>query len=247
MTDENKITVQDIKRTHFNMAELEKAGPMIEAVIAAVQKEQGVEDALIKTNFDMEKEFPEGYGVVIQPINQKVEREVDGKKKKIVEVIGVAIGAIPDYDAIMADKDGAEWARLAVYTAMIQKFANATREDASDELVPFAIEDFCTSRRPEGVLNGYREVAPKMIAALKKQGMKWLTDAIFRQCLTSSAYAEQTFPNVAQEKWELIIDKMIEACSKSEISAGVMVDWKETRKNAGLPDIKDIDLSGLDI
>ena len=65
-------------------AELEKANEAVTAAVAIVQAEEGE----VIFNFDTDADLPAGYGIVINPINQR-----DTEAKQTVAV-GVTIGAI---------------------------------------------------------------------------------------------------------------------------------------------------------
>jgi len=80
---------------------------------------------------------------------------------------------------------------------------------------------------------------------LKIQGCTLLTPAIFRNILSSADYAatQYSFP---QSVWERILTSMIKHAQADGIQAGLLIDWLDTRDNAGLPETNVANLEGLD-
>ncbi len=234
----NALTMQSIKKQYFLANQSKEATAAIDSALALVKAEEGE----VVFNFDPEKEIPTGYDFVVAPINQR------DTNLNITKVIGVSVGAIPTYELMLQTPEGAAWIKEQATNNILAKLANAVRPNKQGEIastIPFTVSDFITSNRAEGVLVAYRKFAPKFIKALKERGFVNLIDATFRQTLQSSAFAEQTFPNVPQSVWENIIQKMISLASEEGMIAGMLVDWVENRNTAGLPDISEIDIDGL--
>ena len=236
---ESQTNVDDVKKVYFTSAQLNDAQTEIEKV-NAIAEEHGLDMIF---NFDTEKEFPAGYGIAIVPVAKR-----DKQAEKNV-VVGVAVAAIPDLETVAASENGNAFIVKAVSGNMIAKLANAVRprgeSGESAASVPFTVEDFITSNRPEGLLEAYREYQSAYVKVLKKKGLKFITDSILRQVLQSAAFAEQQFPSVPQDKWEQILDSMIARAKKEGIAPGMLTEWRETRDSATLSD-RDVDLSDLD-
>jgi len=239
-TGTKALDLQDVKKTFFKPSQLKEAEIAIQAAMEACQKADGMQ----VWNFNPETdEIPKNYGIVIQPINQRLE---EGKG---TIVIGVGIGAVPTLDAIQEEKTGGDWVVNTIENAVMAKFANAIRPKADGETsgsVPFSIEDFITSQRAEGVLVAYRKLAKSFIEFLRKKGLKLMNEQLLRQVLQSAAFAEQHFPSIAQDVWNTILDKMIAAANKEDMAPGMLVEWKDTRATAGLPKIDEIKVDDFD-
>jgi hypothetical protein len=232
-----KKALDSIKKAYFPSAKLADAQTTIDAM-NTVCSEYGL---AVVFNFDTEKEFPAGYGIGIVPISKRSGGET--------VTLGVAIAAIPDIETVQEHDNGNQFVIDAVIGNMMAKLANAVRprgdnnETASS--IPYSVDDFITSNRPEGVLLAFRTYAGAYVKVLKKGGLKLLTESILRQALQSKAFAEQQFPKVGQDKWLAILDNMIARAEKDGIAVGMLADWKTSRDSATLSD-DDVDLSDLD-
>lgn len=227
-----------VKKQFWNVSQLEVAQETVNKVMETVNAATG----MLKFNFDPAKDFPDGYGLAVVPICKK-------DAKGAMQTLGAAIGAIPDYTSLITTPEGAAFAKEVTETALMAKLANAVRPRADGNVaasVPFTIEDFITSNRPEGVLVAFRKLASAYVKLLKGQGLKLMTDNILRSVLESKAFAEMQFPKVPQASWEALLDSMIAKAAEGDMQAGMLVDWRKDRDNAGLPSDEDVDLSGLD-
>lgn len=226
-----------IKKAYFASAELATAQVTVEAM-NSVCEQYGL---TVVFNFDPEKEFPAGYGIGIIPIAKRVGGET--------VTLGVAIAAIPDVAEVQAHENGNQFVTDAVVGNMMAKLANAVRprgeQNETASSIPYSVDDFITSNRPEGVLLAFRKYANAYVKVLKKSGLKLLTESILRQALQSKAFAEQQFPRVGQDKWLAILDNMIARAEADGVAAGMLTEWKQTRDSATLTD-EDVDLSDLD-
>lgn len=229
--------IDAIKKCYFPSAKLAEAQVEVEKV-TAIANENGLD---VVFNFDTDKDFPAGYGLAIALIAKRSGGEN--------VALGVAVAAIPDVEEVAKNENGNQFIQDAVVGNMIAKLMNAVRprgennETASS--IPFSVEDFITSNRPEGVLLAYRQFANAYVKVLKKKGLKLITESILRQTLQSKAFAEQQFPSVPQDKWVQILDSMIARATKESIAVGMLADWKTSRDSATLQDT-DVDLSDLD-
>jgi hypothetical protein len=227
---------ESIKKAYFPSTKMDAAQIAV-GVVSAIAEEHELNMVF---NFDVEGEFPAGYGLAIGPISKRENNENN--------VVGVSIAAIPDLATVEKEIGGSQFIHDAAIGSMIAKLANAVRprgetgETASS--IPFSVEDFITTNRPEGVLLAFNALAPAYVKVLKKKGLKHLTNSILRQVLQSAAFAEQQFPAVAQEKWLGILNSMVSNAEKDGLAVGLLAEWVKTRDSATLED-KDIDLSDL--
>jgi len=227
-----------VKKAYWGVAALEVAQATVNATMEAVNAVGGV----LKFNFDPEKEFPNGYGLAVVPICKKDDAGA-------MQTLGAAIGAIPDYSLLETTPEGKAFAQSVVETALMAKLANAVRPRSDGNVaasVPFTVEDFITSNRPEGVLVAFHKLVGAYVKLLKGQGLKLMTPNILRTILESAAFAESQFPKVPQASWEKLLDSMISKSETEGLQAGMLVDWRKTRDEAGLPSDDEVDLSGLD-
>lgn len=232
-----EYSVEEIKKTYYSSAQLADAQTYLDTVTAIAEQHE----LDVVMNFDQEKEFPQGYGLAVIPTAKRV----DGENT----VVGVAIAAIPDMATVQNHEGGNEFIENAVISNMMAKLANSVRPrgDAGETAasIPFAVEDFITSNRPEGVLLAFRTFAGAYVKVLKKKGLKFITESILRQVLQSAAFAEQQFPSISQDKWTKILDNMIARAEQEKLPVGMLQEWKQSRDSAELP-TKDVDLSDLD-
>lgn len=234
---ETTTKVDDIKKEYFPSAKLADAQVAIEKA-TTIAADHGLE---VVFNFDTEKDFPAGYGISIFPIAKRI--------NNVNQTIGVAIGAVPDLATVQQHENGQQYITDSVIGSMVAKLANAVRPRNADgdtaSSIPFSVDDFITSNRPEGVLLAFREFAGTYVKVLKKKGLTFMTESILRQTLQSAAFAAQHVPNVPQDKWVQIIDSMIARAEAAGIAVGMLAEWKETRDSATLKDAA-VDLSDLD-
>ncbi len=232
-----EYNLDDIQKTHYSSAKLSEAQEYLDKVDAIA----GAHGLKMQYNFNTDEDFPAGYGVAIVPIAKRLQNEN--------RVIGVAIAAIPDLATVAEHSDGNTFIENAVYGNMIAKLANAVRprgeSGESAASIPFSVDDFITSNRPEGVLLAFRNYAGAYVKVLKKKGLKFITESILRQALQSAAFAEQQFPAIGQDKWVAILDSMVARASADKLATGILEEWKANRDSAELP-TGDVDLSDLD-
>jgi len=232
-------TMQDIKKQYFPSTNLDAGNQAANTAMELVNAEAGA----YQFNFNTEEALPANYGLAIAPKNER------DKQTGTTNTVGVTIAAIPEYELLMQSEAGAQWIKETIQTALISKLQNAvrTRSDGSAAAsIPFTVEDFITSNRPEGVLVAFRKLAGGYVKLLKQKGLTLMTPDVLRQILTSSAFAEAQFPKIPQATWEKIITSMIAKAADEDIAAGNLTEWLSTRDNAGLPEVKDVDLADLD-
>ena len=230
-------SLETVEKAYYPSSDIAKAGEAI-GLAQEIAAANGIECTY---NFDIEKEFESGYGVVIDHI---AKRGKDGN-----QILGILIGAVPDFETVMNADNGADFVKDSVVDKMLAKLKNAVRPRGEDNTVsasvPFSVIDFITSNRPEGILIAFNSLAPAYVKMLKKKGLSLMTVAILRQTLQSEAFAEQNFPKISQEKWVTILDSMVAKATQDGKAVGILTDWKETRASAELTD-GNVDLSDLD-
>lgn len=236
-TDAPKLKAEDIKKAYFASAQLTEAQTAMDSAMEIAT----ALDLEVVFSFDTDAEFPAGYGIQIIPIAKRVANEN--------VTLGVGIGAFPDVALIASHENGQAFINECVVANMAAKFANAIRPrgDNADTAasIPFSVEDFITSNRPEGVLLAFRTYSSAYVKVLKKKGLDFMTPSILRQILQSAAFAADQIASVPQAKWVQILDSMIARASAENIAVGMLADWKASRDSAVLKDVN-VDLSDLD-
>jgi len=236
-TDEttDKLLLSSIKREYFSPSELNKAQERLSEVMVVAEDNA---TAPIR-NFDPEKDFPNGYGLYIHPITQ---RGTDGN-----ETIGIAVAALPDPETIANAEGGSDYIRKVILDAEIAKLANSVRPRSDNSVaasIPFSIQDFITSSRGGESMATFRKLASIYVAALKKKGIRHMTNVLLRQIFQSSAFAESQFPKIPQESWVKVINSMIGKADAEKLETSVLVNWRETRDQAEMA-VDEIDLEGF--
>lgn len=230
-------SLETIEKANFTSSQLDAA----QAAVGKATEIAAANNCPVTYNFDIEADFPAGYGIAIDHI---AKRGANGN-----EILGILVAAIPDYETVANFEGGMDFIKEKALDAMLAKLKNAVRPRGEDNTVsasvPFSVTDFITSNRPEGVLVAFRALAPAYVKMLKKKGLTLMTEAILRQTLQSAAFAEQNFPKITQDKWSTILDSMIEKATSEGKAVGILEEWKATRDSAELPSA-DVDLSDLD-
>jgi len=238
--ESDALSVDDIKRAYYAPSDVEAINKAVEQAQEAANN-----DGLpVSFNFDPEQELPEGYGIATVPITQR------SKSSSGNVPIGIYIAAIPDPETVAnSGVSGAAWIREAAINSLVAKFANAVRprgeQQGLPETAPFTINDFITSASRDQGLGFFREIAPSWTKALKKLGLRIMNQTLLRQVLQSRTFAEQQFPNISQEKWETILDRMNQAAEQQGKDAGVIKEWRRNRDNTEIS-VQDFDLDDLD-
>jgi len=227
-------TLQDVEKKYFSSTQLE-AG---QTYIGEVMEICGRENVSPVLNFDSDEEFPAGYGLAVIPLTERVAERGNVTK-------GIAVAAIPDFEAVANDTAGGDWIKKQIVDAMIRQVNSAAKsDDGTLTSIPFSINDFVTSSRASG-LAGFNAVAAQFVKALKKKGLKLLSKGILRQILASAAFAEQQYPKVAQESWVAVLDSMIKHAESEGVDTTGLKHWKGTRDKVEV-DMNDFDLSDID-
>jgi len=234
-TNSPQPTLQDIEKKYFSIDALEEGLGYVNSVIGIAENE-AVEAVF---NFDPSEDLPEGYGLAVIPQTKRVPERGN-------QTIGVTIAAIPDFDTVMDDDAGKSWIIKQVQNLLMKQVDIAAKPKDEGALVsiPFKLSEFITSTRSSGLV-AFNLVASLFVSALKKKGLKFMTKVLLRQVLASAAFAEQQFPRIDQENWQIVLNSMIAHAKKENIDAGVLKHWLDTRDQTEI-DSTAYDLSDID-
>jgi hypothetical protein len=233
--DSKQTTVQDIEKKYFPPAQLEAGSNYINEVIEIASRE-GVEPIF---NFDTAGEFPDGYGLAIIPLQKRVPERGN-------LTYGIVIAAIPSVDALAAEEAGVNYINKLIMDALIRQVTVSAKpkDEGAQISIPFKIDEFTTTSRSSG-LAAFNAVATDYVKALKTKGLKFMSKALLRQVLASAQFAEQQFPRLSQDNWNLVLDSMMSHVKSKGMETGVLSHWKSTRDEVEI-DMTEIDLSDLD-
>lgn len=228
-------TLQDVEKKFFPPEQVEQGSEYVNSVMQIAEREN-VEPVF---NFDPEQEFPEGYGLAVIPLQQRVPERGN-------QTYGVAVAAIPSLDKIQENEAGQAWMGKVVTDALLRQVTLAAKPKEEGEVtsLPLKIEDFVTSARTSG-LAAFNAVASDYVKALKQKGLKFMSKVLLRQVLASSQFAEQQFPRLSQDNWQLVLDSMISHVKQKGMEPGILNHWKQTRDQVEI-DTGDIDLSDIE-
>ena len=229
----NEVTLQDIEKKFFPPAQLTDGTNYINEVMTIAAKEN-IEPVF---NFDPAADFPAGYGISIIPLTKRVAERGN-------LTYGIVIAAVPTVETLAADEAGANFIAKIVTDNLLRQVSAKPKDEGAQISIPFKIEEFVTTSRTSG-LAAFNAVASDYVKALKTKGLKFMSKVLLRQVLASAAFAEQQFPRLSQENWQLVLDSMVAHVKQKGMEAGVLAHWKSTRDEVEI-DTSDIDLSDLD-
>lgn len=232
---QDAATLQDIEKKYFPPEQVEAGSNYVNEVIEIAEREN-VEPVF---NFDTDGEFPEGYGLSVIPLQQRVPERGN-------QTYGVVIAAIPSVSKIAESDSGQAWMNKVVTDSLLRQMTLAAKPKEEGEVtsLPLKIEDFVTTSRTSG-LAAFNAVASDYVKALKQKGLKFMSKVLLRQVLASSQFAEQQFPRLSQDNWQLVLDSMIQHVKQKGLEPGVLEHWKKTRDQVEI-DTGDIDLSDIE-
>lgn len=234
-TEDKKFTLQDVSRKSFSADDLENAQSYIgKAVQAATEAE-----VTPVFNFDTNENIPDGYGLSVIPLTERVAGQGNVTK-------GLCIAAVPSVNTILSDDSGESWVVKQITDILVRNIKSAAMpsEDGGITSIPFKVLDFTTSTR-SSALAAFNAVASLYVKALKDKGLKFMSKGLLRQVLSSAAFAEQQFPRIGQDNWQVVIKSMVAHTSKEGIDAGILTHWSNTRDAIEVSTV-DIDLSDID-
>ena len=232
---EEAATLQDVAAKSFGPADMDAAQTYIGSVVEICGREN-VDPVF---NFDTDKELPEGYGLSVIPMSERVAGSGN-------VVRGVTIAAVPTVDSILNATGGLTWVQKQIGAILNRavKAAATPNEDGAITSLPLQVLDFITSTRTSA-LSAFNAIAPLYVKALKDKGLKFINKGLLRQVLASAAFAEQQFPRVGQENWEVVLKSMVAHAAKEGEDAGILAHWLKTRDQIEV-DTAEIDLSDIE-
>ena len=234
-TANTQTTLQDVEKKFFPPEQLDAGTSYINEVMEIASREN-VEPVF---NFDPQADFPEGYGISIIPITKRVPERGN-------LTYGIVIAAIPSVETLASDDTGSTWIAKIVTDALLKQVSAAAKpkEEGAVVAIPFKVSEFVTTSRTSG-LASFNAVATDYVKALKTKGLKFMSKVLLRQVLASSQFAEQQFPRLSQDNWNVVLDSMIQHVKAKGMEAGVLAHWKGTRDEVEI-DVTEIDLTDLD-
>lgn len=229
------MTLQTVERKSFSPDALNDAQEYIGEVVKVCEAEE-LEPVF---NFDPSENIPEGYGLAVIPLTERVTGQGNVTK-------GICIAAVPSLDKIMSESTGQTFVLNAINKLMINSVKSAATPDADGAIssLPFKVLDFTTSSR-SSALAAFNAVASLYVKALKDKGLKFMSKTILRQVLSSAGFAEQQFPHIEQDNWQIVLKSMVAHAAKEGQPAGILSHWSKTR-DAVEVDTTEIDLSDID-
>ncbi len=233
-----KFDVEKVPTRHFLIPDqAAEFGALISALTANVPD-------LVKTNFDMNAPFPDGFDGMILPLSKQ--EEVGGETKNVVKV--VVIAKVPSFTALNAHPKGPDFVQEAVMAKFATKLGSAFRprtDGKGGASVPASIEDFIENRR-EASAEAWKKIGPVLTVALKKKGLHTITQAILRKCLASTPFSSATYPTVPQNQWQNILAVGKALAAKLQVAGEIFDHWMANRDQASA-DVTDVSDLSLDL
>ena len=225
------LSLDDLKREVFAPPQNDAEKAKIAEAIEKARKIAAANNLALDFNWKASDEkLPDGYCIAIVPVNQR--------REGVTVPIGVYIAGIPSPSLIRSTKAGPEWVDGVIMSYCVNKLANSVRprgdESTGPGSVPFTVEDFITTQSRDQGLSLYRELGPKYVSALKELGLKVMNLTLLRQILSSASFASQQFPNISQDKWVNILNRMITEGEANGANLGMLQVWKDTRDTTEL-------------
>jgi hypothetical protein len=232
---EKQVTMQDVEKKHFGAEQLEAGSNYINEVMAICEREN-VEPIF---NFDPSGDLPEGYGLAVIPLQKRIPERGN-------LTFGIVVAAIPSVDVLMAEESGINYINKLITDALIRQVTVSAKpkDEGAEIAIPFKVSEFVTTSRSSG-LAAFNAVATDYVKALKTKGLKFMSKVLLRQVLASAQFAEQQFPRLSQENWQLVLQSMIAHVKQKGMESGVLQHWINTRDTVEI-DVTEIDLSDLD-
>lgn len=203
----------------------------------------------LRMNYIMEEiDFPTAtHGLLVQVLKHRV-------KKKTIPTGEVLVAAVPTVESVGDFGDaGQAFLMEAVEGILASRVVNAVRaaKEGTDSFIPFTIEDFITKRTITSEYGDYNKLAKIFVAALKKgKGFEILTPSILRNVLMSTAMSKSIFPNIQQDWWRGVLNKMVEYCGQASpnLETGIFEAWLETRDTvSSVTEVEELSLDDLSL
>ncbi|HFD32050.1 MAG TPA: hypothetical protein ENJ28_04980 [Gammaproteobacteria bacterium] len=229
------VSMQDIEKKYFPPEQLEAGSNYINEVMEICSAEN-VEPVF---NFDTDGEFPDGYGLSIIPLTKRIPERGNS-------TYGVVIAAVPTVELLASEEAGTNYINKIVTDSLLKQIAAGAkpRDEGAQIAIPFKLEEFTTTSRSSG-LAAFNLVASDYVKALKTKGLKFMSKPLLRQVLSSAQFAEQQFPRITQENWQVVLNSMMQHVKAKGVDTGVLNHWLNTRDEVEI-DVTDIDLTDLD-
>ena len=234
------FTVENIDRRFYGPAQLADSNGYVSNCNTAAE----AAGLPVYWNIDPQNpEIPDGFGLAITPVQQR-----EGKGEGL-KTIAVLIGACPTYEALELDEKGTKFIRQTIQDLLIGKMVAAARPRGNEKIgqtpftLPLSIADFIERRSGES-LKSYTEISGDFVAALKKQGMKFINATMLRECLANTEFAKEQFPGVEQASWIAVVNAMRETAVSKSLDPQIFDHWKETRDTAVMAETTDESILG---
>lgn len=238
-----------------NMA---KCSLMAQAIAVQVNPETGKQFKVIV--FD--KEWPSDAGAAILPLARNEERVIDGEKATKRILHAVMVWPYFGIESVQSHKDGAGYLRELVQEDQASRILNPTRRQPWEKMsdtdwanvlascpatVSGHIEGMAADR---GTVKAYMEAAKDLLPHLKKMHAVFaqMQAPFLRQLLSSAALAKSFAAGLEAKGFFVgLIDKL-EAITKAKgMPTDIYTQWRETRDEAVIESVDDLDIASLGI
>lgn len=234
-TEDDKSPLQKLRREFYPYAQLQEKGERFGQVAEICKTEKAPFHSNCEKVLTGDEAQKDGWGIAIIP-------QTERQKEKGNVVIGVSVVAMPEPETILSSGEaGQTFVREAVIDKLMNRAANFATQKKLKALE--SIEAFIETLKKGEQLATYNDIAPDVVKALKAQGMKTMTNVILRSCLQSRAQAETQYPNVSQEMWVTVLQKMNEIAKTKKLDPSTMQNWLETRDQTEAAEFDDDDIT----
>lgn len=185
--------------------------------------------------------IPENFGLLIQPLMERVQ----GEKKKVVAFISAAI---PSLEAVAADEKGRAYLDSVIQEAIGRKLKqtyNAAIDKRQVPRFPTTLAGFIESAQRQQVMIAFNKAASHMIKALEEKNFTINTEFL-KAALQSKEFAETNFGT--KINWDKISDSMAAWAKKQGYSTQIFETWKANRDTTKFSLAQDdLNLDDLDL
>lgn len=191
----------------------------------------------VAINFDIDQEFPDGYGLAIRWVRAR------GQETPI----GLVVAAVPTLDTVMAEASGRKFVADAIASELAERVVSAVRPRGESAefggTMPFSVTEFLTAGRRESGKSTFNKIAGHFVKALKRKGIPFMSKGLLEQVLQSSAFAAQQFP-YPQDAWVKVLDAMIDYARNEGLDPSILEHWRNTRDQVEV-EVPELDFSDL--
>lgn len=231
--DKNKIDLSETK--YFSPDILATDGAEYASKVTAL-----ADAAKIPFFRNFTNEIPEGFGLLVQPVQKRDKSKQEDEKGSLV-VTGIILSAVPDIATLLADPKGMHYLRGTLNEAMGRRLKAITvaalKENSAPQL-PSTIEGFIEAIRARSPLYTYNQLQERLRKSLEKKGVK-LSKEMLQGVLQSQSFAEQLLPNIAQAQWGIVLDRAIKVASQENLDPAILVNWKTSRDTASFSHVEE--------